>query len=138
VKAPPTYNIVPIELQKKSSYQPKLIIGAMAPFSLQGNGVGYWIYSTGNITLPQTNTRLTAGISSGTKQIFGESATCFIGGIEQKINNDFSLIADWYSGNHAMGILAAGPTFTRDSPRPCWAGQSSRSPALVLTSTSQR
>lgn len=100
------------ELQKNSAYKPKLIFGAMAPFSLQGNGVGHWIYTSGNITLPQTNTRLTAGISSGTKQIFGESATCFIGGFEQKITNDLNFIADWYSGNHAMGILAAGINYS--------------------------
>ncbi|OFW79825.1 MAG: hypothetical protein A3D15_00475 [Alphaproteobacteria bacterium RIFCSPHIGHO2_02_FULL_40_34] len=99
-------NVFP--LATKNSYQPKIIFGLMIPISLQGQGIGHWIYSSGSIIIPQSNTRLTAGISNGTKQIFGESVTCFIGGFEQKITDDFSLIADWYSGNHALGILATG------------------------------
>jgi len=96
----------------KNSYQPKLILGGMLPFSLQGKGAGHWIYSAGSITIPQTNTRLTAGISNGTKQIFNRNVTCFIGGFEQKVTEDLSLIADWYSGNHDIGILAAGFGYT--------------------------
>ncbi len=97
-----------LSLGKKNPYQPKIILGFMAPISLQGNGVGHWIYGAGNISIPQSGTRLTAGISSGTKQIFGESVTCFIGGFEQKITNDLSFISDWYSGDHTLGILATG------------------------------
>ncbi len=92
----------------EKKYQPKIIFGSQIPFSLQGNGVGHWVYSAANVTIPQSDTRLTAGISSGTKQIFGESVTCFIGGFEQKITEDFSFISDWYSGNHSLGIWATG------------------------------
>lgn len=99
---------LPLENSATKKYQPKIIFGSQIPFSLQRNGVGHWIYSAGNITLPQSNTRLTAGISNGTKQIFSKSVTCFIGGFEQKITTDFSLISDWYSGNHSLGIWATG------------------------------
>jgi hypothetical protein len=78
----------------------------MAPSSLQEEGVGHWIYSTLNVYLPQTKTRLTAGFSSGSKQIFGEDVKSFIGGIEQKISKDLGLYLDWYSGNHALGVGA--------------------------------
>ena len=100
--------VFPLENFAAKKYQPKIIFGSQIPFSLQGNGVGHWIYSAANATIPQSNTRLTAGISSGTKQIFGESVTCFIGGFEQKITEDFSFISDWYSGNHSLGIWATG------------------------------
>jgi hypothetical protein len=101
-------SVLPLENIGMKKYQPKIIIGSQLPFSLQGEGMGHWIYSAASITLPQTNSRFTAGISNGTKQIFGESVTCFMGGFEQKVTNDFSLISDWYSGDHALGILAAG------------------------------
>jgi hypothetical protein len=96
-------------------YQPKLILGSMIPISLQNQGIGRWIYLEGNIFIPQSKTRITSGLTSGSKQIFGKKTAGFLGGIEQKISTNFSLIADWYSGNHAMGLLAAG--FSYQFPR---------------------
>lgn len=91
-----------------SLYQPKIIFGSMVPFSLQNNGIGNWSYVQGSFYLPQTKTRLSGGMSAGTKQIFGRRANCFMGGFEQKVSENFSLISDWYSGNHALGIFATG------------------------------
>jgi hypothetical protein len=101
-------------LDKNSPYEPSVILGVMAPFSLQGEGVGHWIYSTLNVYLPQTKTRLTAGFSSGSKQIFGEDVKSFIGGIEQEISEKLGLYVDWYSGNHALGVgaFALGYSFS--------------------------
>lgn len=93
-------------LLSKSAYKPRIIIGAMLPFSMQGKGVGHWIYSTMNLNLPQSQTRLTAGFSSGSKQIFGKNVNCFIGGVEQRITDKLGFYADWYSGNHAAGLAA--------------------------------
>ncbi len=81
---------IPLQVKEIESYQPKLIIGSEIPFSLEGGGVGHWIYSLASVTIPQSNTRLTAGISSGTRQIFGENVTCFVGGFEQKITDKLS------------------------------------------------
>ncbi len=102
-----TKTVLPLA-EKENAYQPKLILGAMLPISLQGNGSGHWLYGASSITLPQTNTRLTAGFSSGTKQMFGKNVNAFMGGIEQKITNDFSLIGDWYSGHQNWGLAALG------------------------------
>ncbi len=92
----------------KSSYQPKLTAGFSIPISLQRQGVGHWFYSSGSFVIPETKTRLTAGINNGTKQIFGRNVTCFIGGFEQEISKKISLMADWYSGNHDLGMSAIG------------------------------
>ena len=93
-------------LDEDSLYKPTLMVGAMLPISMQGQGVGHWIYSTVTVTIPQSKTSFSAGFSSGSKQIFGENVNCFIGGIEQEITNNLGLYADWYSGNHAMGLAA--------------------------------
>ena len=93
-------------LDEKSIYKPTIIFGAMVPFSLQGEGAGHWIYSTFNFELPQTKTTFTAGISKGSKQIFGREVTSFIGAFEQKISGKLSVLGDWYSGNHNLGIGA--------------------------------
>lgn len=93
-------------LDEKNIYKPIVILGAMAPISLQGNKNGHWIYSSFNFTLPQIKTSFTAGISNGTKQIFGREVTCFMGGFSQEITEKLSFNGDWYSGNHAMGVAA--------------------------------
>lgn len=105
------------ELDKKNKYNPTIIVGAMAPISLQGGGVGHWVYSTLNLEIPQTQTTLTAGISSGSKQIFGRNTTSFIGGFEQKIAGKLTFLGDWYSNNnHNLGIgaLAFGYYFSKN------------------------
>jgi len=103
-------------LDKKSDYKPTIILGVMAPFSLQGGGVGHWIYSSFNFELPQSKTTITAGISKGSKQIFGRDTTSFIGGFEQKITQKLSFLGDWYSGNHNLGLaaLAFGYYYSKD------------------------
>ncbi len=94
------------DLNKKSIYKPSIIIGAMLPMSLQGQGVGHWLYSSFNFEIPQTKTLISAGISNGTKQIFGQEATSFMGGFEQKITDKLGFYGDWYSGNHNLGLAA--------------------------------
>lgn len=99
---------IPLKIDEIKDYKPQVTVGSMVPFSLQGNGAGHWIYGSGSITIPQSNSRFTAGISDGTKQIFGEAVTCFFGGFEQKISNEVSFVSEWYSGKHAMGIFTSG------------------------------
>ncbi len=93
-------------LDEKNIYKPIVILGAMAPISLQGNRNGHWLYSAFNFTLPQTKTSFSAGISNGTKQIFGQEITCFMGGFVQEITEKLSFNGDWYSGNHTLGVAA--------------------------------
>lgn len=86
----------------------KLTVGGMVPISLQGKGAGGWGYSHLSGRLPHLNTRLTAGISGGTEILFGRDVVTFIGGFEQPITKDLTLIADWYSGRNALGFFIPG------------------------------
>lgn len=120
VGAPDTHNIalglgfksaMPIVLLKDKfpEREIKLTVGSEVLVSLQGNGVGNWSYAHLSGRLPITKTRITSGISAGTKQLFGRNAVSFIGAIEQPVTEKFNLIADWYSGkeNYA-GFLIVG------------------------------
>jgi hypothetical protein len=109
--APGFKSVIPIQIKEISSYQPKIIFGSMMPFSLQGNGIGNWTYLENSFFIPESGTRLTAGISFGTKQIFGKDTICFIGGFEQKITNNLSYISDWYSGNNTLGVFSTGISY---------------------------
>jgi hypothetical protein len=71
--------------------------------------------------IPQLKTRLTGGISYGTSQIYGYRTKIIdnvkiqtqtpnnIGtvllGFEQPLTKHFSVIADWYSGTHALAAV---------------------------------
>ncbi len=97
-----------LEIDGLEEYQAKIIIGDMVLFSLQENNIGNWLYIEPSIYFDQTKTRLTGGITYGTKQIFGEEIICFLGGFEQKITSKLNFIGDWYSGDHAYSIFASG------------------------------
>lgn len=86
----------------------KVTVGQMIPVSLQGDGVGNWSYAHASMRLPRLKTRLTAGVSTGTRQIFGRTTVGFIGGYEQPVTKNLSLIGDWYSGTHANGFFITG------------------------------
>lgn len=90
----------------------KLTVGSEILISLQGNGVGNWTYVHLSGRLPVTKTRITSGISTGTKQVFGRNTVCFIGAVEQPVTKKLNIIADWFSGaeNYA-GFLIAGISY---------------------------
>jgi hypothetical protein len=83
----------------------------MMPISFEGQGVGNWNYAHLSGRLPLLKTRLTAGLSVGTKQIFGRNAVSFIGGYEQPITKNLSLIGDWYSGTNGYGLFIPGISY---------------------------
>ena len=87
----------------------KFTVGSEMLFGLEGNGVGNWTYAHLSGRVPKINTRLTAGISYGTKQVFGQETTAFIAGVEQPVTKKLSIIGDWYSGSeHWAGYLITG------------------------------
>lgn len=124
VNAPPSDNITlgvgfkkvfllfPKKLPKREF---KFTVGEIVPVSLQGQGVGNWTYAHLSGRVPRLNTRLAAGISTGTKQIFGRTTVGFIGTYEQPITKRFSLQGDWFSGTHALGLFITG--FSYKLPR---------------------
>lgn len=102
-------SVIPVFNKKLPERELKVIIGTEVLASLEGNGAGNWSYAALSGRTPKTNTRLTAGVSAGTKDIFGVDTVAFIGGIEQPITKKFSLQADWYSGTeHFAGFLIPG------------------------------
>jgi hypothetical protein len=103
---------LPLEFEEFKSLQPKIIFGSSAAISLQGNGVGNWTYAAGSLEIPQTKTRLTIGVSQGTKQIFNKSTTALMIGFEQKITENLSYVGDWYSGKtNPLGIFASALSY---------------------------
>ena len=100
---------VPILKEKFPKREIKITAGSNVAISLQGNGVGNWTYAHLSGRLPKLNTRLTAGISYGTRQIFGVEKTAFIAGVEQPITEKFVILGDWFSGSeHWAGYLIVG------------------------------
>lgn len=94
-------------------YQFKAIVGSNLVLAVDEGGSGNWSYLLSSLTVPQSKTRLTFGATYGTKEIFGREGVYLACGIEQKITNQLSYIADWYSGqSNSFGIFAFGPSYS--------------------------
>jgi len=103
---------IPLLKKRLQKCQLKLIVGQLVPIALdrfQGvGGVGNWSYASLSGRVPWTHTRLQGGVSTGTRQIFGRTNVCFIGGYEQPLTPRLSLIGDWFSGRHSLGLFIPG------------------------------
>lgn len=106
--APGFKSAIPIFPQKLPELQLKTIVGTEVLVSVQGGGVGNWSFAELSGRVPKIKTRLTGGVSAGTKQIFGRDIVCFIGGIEQPVTKNLTLQADWFSGTHTNAFLIPG------------------------------
>lgn len=101
----------------------KLTVGSNVLISLEGQGVGNWTYTHLSGRVPKLNTRLTGGISYGTRQVFGTDNVCFIAAIEQPITKKVDLLADWFSGNeHFAGFLIVGGSYKLPKNTTIYAG----------------
>ena len=101
----------------------KLTVGSNILFGLEGNGIGNWTYGHLSGRVPKLNTRISAGISYGTKQIFGHQSTAFIAAVEQPVTKKFSLLGDWYSGSeHWAGFLILGGSYALPKNTTIYAG----------------
>lgn len=110
----------------------KLTIGSEMLLGLEGNGVGNWTYAHLSGRVPKLNTRLTAGISYGGRQVFAQNTVSFIGGVEQPVTKKLTLIADWFSGTeHFAGYLISGFSYAFPKNVTLYAGfQSPNSPRV--------
>jgi hypothetical protein len=131
VNAPSTDNIAlglgfkkvfPVLAQIAPEREYKLTLGEMVPISLQGEGVGSWTYGHVSGRLPILKTRLLAGVSAGTRQIFGRNAVAFMGGYEQPVTKRLSLQGDWYSGTHNLGLFITGFSYALPGNTTLYAG----------------
>lgn len=101
----------------------KFTVGSEVLIGLEGNGVGNWTYAHLSGRVPKLNTRLTGGLSYGTRQAFGENALSFIAGVEQPVTKKFSLIGDWFSGTeHWAGYLITGFSYALPKNTTIYAG----------------
>ncbi len=110
--------------KEKNIFEHKFTVGSNLLYSTVRKKMGVWAYSHYSFRIPVIHTRLTAGFNYGQSQIFGfqrvlndnnqfilkpRNKITFIGGFEQPIVKDFSVIGDWYSGTHDLAafIIAA-------------------------------
>lgn len=98
-------HVYPIAPERFPKAELKLTHGAFVPISLQGKGTGYWAFAHASARHPKTKTRVTAGISTGTRQVFGQDSISAMVGVEQPITKKWSVVADWYSGAHDLAAL---------------------------------
>lgn len=82
--------------------------GQMLPVSLTGKGDGLWNYAQVAWRLPVARTRLMAGISDGTRNLFGQRTTHFIGSFEQPLAGHWNLLGEWWSGTHDFADFVPG------------------------------
>lgn len=101
----------------------KLTVGTNILIGLEGNGVGNWTYAHLSGRVPKANTRLSAGVSYGGRQVFGENSVSFIAAVEQPVTKKLSLIGDWMSGNETWGgVLIVGASYELPKNTTLYAG----------------
>lgn len=101
----------------------KFTVGSNVLIGLEGNGVGNWTYGHLSGRVPKLNTRISAGLSYGGKQVFGQNGLSFIGAVEQPVTKKFSLLGDWYSGTeHWAGYLITGFSYVLPKNTTLYAG----------------
>jgi hypothetical protein len=106
-------------------YERKFIFGGNGLYSTTKNNTGIWTYGLLSMRMPSAKTRFTGGFSYGNSQTFGfttkyengrmmsspNNKFVFMGGIEQPISKDISLICDWYSGTHDLAAFIPAAQF---------------------------
>ena len=97
-----------LDHQTASGWHWEATAGAMVPVSLSGRGAGGWGFSNISVRAPGLRTRLTAGPSYGTSQIFGRRTYSTMIAVEQPLSKHFSLVADWFSGTHDLAAAIGG------------------------------
>lgn len=103
----------PLFEEQVPEWELRATFGAMALLSLDRREVGGWAYGHGSVRIPTVHTRLTAGVSYGSEILFGTGKTpvAFMAGVEQPITDWLWLVADWYSGDHALGAFIPAVQF---------------------------
>lgn len=102
--------LIPKLKDKYPDREYKFTVGSMviSPLSNQ-KSVGNWSYAHLSGRVPKLNTRISAGMSYGTRQVFGKTKACFVGVVEQPITPKLTALAEWYSDDEqCLGYLISG------------------------------
>ncbi len=99
---------IPLLKERLAEREVKLTVGQMMIFSTSGKGVGSFSYAHGSFKLPKLGTRVTAGISGGTSELFKRDTVHFIGSVEHKLGKRWMLVTEWFSGRHDFGFVVPG------------------------------
>jgi hypothetical protein len=102
---------IPLFEQTHAEREIRVTVGKMMIFSTTGRGVGSFSYSHGSFRLPGSGTRITAGISGGTDELFKRDTVHFIGAIEHKFGKKWMVTTEWFSGRHDFGFLTPGVAY---------------------------
>jgi hypothetical protein len=102
---------IPLFRKSLAEREVQLTVGNMMILSTTGRGIGNFSYGHGSLRLPRTGTRVTAGISGGTDELFKKDTVHFIGAVEHKLNKRWMVTAEWFSGRHDFGFFTPGVLF---------------------------
>jgi hypothetical protein len=99
---------IPLFKERAANYEIKLTVGQMLIINTSQRGLGSFSYAHSSFKIPKSQTRITGGISVGTRELFKKNTAHFIGAIEQKLNKRFYLVAEWFAGRHDFGFFVPG------------------------------
>lgn len=105
----------PLLSKKYESSELKWTVGELIPTTFKNTSVGSWSYSTLSGRIPKLNTRITAGVDYGTKQIYGTHQFSTMVAYEQPLNRHWMLQGDWFSGTHTGGVFIPGIVYSFNS-----------------------
>ena len=63
------------------------------------------------INIHGLRTRILGGGFHGTKSLFGKTTAGFLGGFDQRVGGNWTIQADWISGDHDLGYLVPGVAY---------------------------
>jgi hypothetical protein len=100
---------VPLFENRLPKLELKWTFGQMTVFNTRGKGVGVFGYTHGSVVLPKVKTRLTAGVSAGTNELFKQNTVHAVAGWEQPlVKHKLYFIGEWFSGRHDFGFVSNG------------------------------
>ncbi len=108
---------IPLAQNAEQTLDFGIITGAMALASVRDGSFGGWMYAIPSIRLPGLHTRVSAGVSFATEQMYGAGRNefSFAASIEQPLPignvHGLSLVAEWFSGSHDLSNLIVGATW---------------------------
>jgi hypothetical protein len=106
---------VPIAHRQAPALELGIITGGMGLASIRDGSFGGWMYAIPCMRLPVLHTRIAAGVSFATEQLYGagQQQFSFAASIEQPVPgvHDLNLVAEWFSGQHDLSNLIVGATW---------------------------